>query len=158
MYTILRMFLWLGALLLPIRLARMMAYIGGYPTANEQSVRAQYDFDVDGGAQGAIDLTPTKSIPEGAVITRGYIRVRTVLAGAGSSVALRLNAASDIHASTGFNSAPWNSVGQKDIIPDGTGSTAVVATADRALQAIISGAALTAGKFDVVLFYTLVPD
>ncbi|MEV7611318.1 hypothetical protein AB0N61_17670, partial [Microbacterium sp. NPDC089320] len=62
-----------------------MPYTGGYPTSSVQVVRARYDFAVDGGAVGDIDLTKSPVIPAGAVILGGFVEVDTAVTSGGSA-------------------------------------------------------------------------
>lgn len=136
-----------------------MPYKGGYPQATElQVVRGRYDFAVDGGAVGDIDLTVTAQIPANAVILGGFVEVDTAVAGAGASVAVKVEGAGDIVAAAAVSGAPWSTTGRKSVIPAFTGATTVKTTAVRKIQATISAAVLTAGAFDVVLFYVQLPD
>lgn len=137
-----------------------MPYTGGYPTATAiKAVRGRYDFSVDGGAIGDIDLTSEAVIPEGAVVLGGFIEVDTVLTSGGSAtVALKVNSAADMQTAAGVGSAPWSTTGRKSVIPVFTGATAVKTTAARKIQATVATAALTAGVFDVVLFYVEMGD
>lgn len=125
-----------------------------------KTAEGAYDFAVDGGAVSTIPLrNPGGSslgseIPNGSVILGGYIDVETPLASAGAAtVALSSQGAADLLAATAFDNAIWSGAGRKDIIPDSTGSTAVKTTASRTLSAVIATAALTAGKFRVVVSY-----
>ncbi len=135
-----------------------MPYSGGYPTASVKVARGRYDFAVDGGAVGDIDLTSSASIPANAYILAGFIEVETALDSGGSAtVALKVEGAADLLAATAFGSSPWSTTGRKSIIPVGTGATSVKTTAARKLQATIATAALTAGVFDLVVLYVVVP-
>jgi hypothetical protein len=137
-----------------------MPYTGGYPQATAlQVVRGRYDFAVDGGAVSTIDLTTATQIPANAVIMGGFIEVDTALNSGGSAtVALTVESAADVLAATAFGSSPWSTTGRKSVIPVFTGATAVKTTAARKIQATIAAATLTAGAFDVVLFYVVLPD
>lgn len=137
-----------------------MPYQGGYPRATQMyTVRGRYDFAVDGGAVGDIDLTYSAQIPANAVILGGFIEVDTALNSGGSAtVALKAEGAADLLAATAYGSAPWSTTGRKSVIPVFTGATTVKTTAARKIQATIATAALTGGVFDVVLFYIELPD
>ncbi|WP_433233724.1 hypothetical protein [Actinomadura nitritigenes] len=137
-----------------------MPYSGGYPRATAvQAVRGRYDFAVDGGAVGDIDLTRDAVIPKGAVILGGFIEVDTTLNSGGSAtVALKVEGAADTLAATAFGSSPWSTTGRKSVIPVFTGATTLKTTAARKIQATVATAALTDGKFDVVLFYVEMGD
>ena len=136
-----------------------MPYTGGYPTTSVKVARGRYSFATDGGAVGDIDLTSGTVIPANAYILSGFIEVDTALDSGGSAtVALKVEGAADLLAATAFGSAPWSTTGRKSIIPVGTGATSVKTTAARKLQATVATAALTAGAFDVVVLYVVIPD
>jgi NAD(P)H-hydrate repair Nnr-like enzyme with NAD(P)H-hydrate dehydratase domain len=116
-------------------------------------VRGQYDFAVDGGAISTIAITSGLPIPSGSVIVGGHIDVLTALVGATATIACQVEAANDIL--TAVAVASWTT-GLKNILPAVTSgaltaSTAVKTTADRNISIVIATAALTAGKFEVVL-------
>jgi hypothetical protein len=136
-----------------------MPYTGGYSSVGMKSVRARYDFAVDGGAVGDIDLTKTASIPAGSVILGGFAEVDVVPTSGGSAtVAVKVEGAGDIIAAAAISGAPWSTTGRKSVVPVFTGATTVKTTAARKVQATVAVAALTAGTFDVVLFYVPMPD
>lgn len=136
-----------------------MPYTGGYPETSVKAVRGRYDFAVDGGAVSDIDLTKSAVIPANAVIVGGFIEVDTALTSGGSAtVALKVEGAGDILAAAAFGGAPWSTTGRKSVIPVFTGATTVKTSAARKVQATVAAAALTAGSFDVVLFYVPMPD
>lgn len=117
-------------------------------------VRATYDFAVNGGAVSTIALLGSTDIPSGATILGGWLEVNTILASSGSpTVAVQVEGANDIITATAFGSAPWSSTGRKSVIPVFTGATTVRTTAARDISVVIATAALTGGKFDVVLVY-----
>ncbi len=124
-----------------------------------QTARARYDFAVDGGAVGDIDLTAAGALPANAVVITGFIEVDTVPTSGGSAtIALKTEGAADLLAATAISGAPWSTTGRKSVIPVGTGATSVKTTAARKIQATVAVAALTAGVFDVVLGYVEMPD
>lgn len=126
-------------------------------TSRLKTLQAEYDFAVDGGAVSDITLRSLagdiqgNTLPSGAVITGGYLDIETAVTSGGSAtVALKAEGAADLLAAT----APASlTTGRKDIIPDSTGSATVKTTAVRSVVATVATAALTAGKFRVVLFY-----
>jgi hypothetical protein len=137
-----------------------MPYQGGYPQATGvQCVRGRYDHSKDGGAVGTIDLTYTTAVPTNAIVLGGFVEVDTALtSGGAATVAVKVEGAGDIVAAAAVSGEPWASTGRKDVIPDFSGSAMVKTTTARKVQATIAAAALTAGAFDVVLFYTELPD
>lgn len=135
-----------------------MAYEGGYPRATSiQVIRGRYSFDTDGGAVGDVELT-SEAIPANAVVLGGFVEVDTVLTGTSATVGVKVEAAGDIVTAGGVGSAPWSSTGRKDVTPDWNGAGTVKTTEPRKVVATIGTAALTAGAFDVVLFYVELPD
>lgn len=126
--------------------------------AQTMQARATYDFAVKGGAASTIALWGDPSIPSGSTITGGYIEVLTQLtSGGAATIAVQVEGAGDIVPATAV--ASWT-IGRKKIIPvlsggnDLSASTDVRTTAKRDISVVIGTAALTAGKFVVVLFYT----
>lgn len=132
-----------------------MTYQGGFPEGGDlQIARGRYSFAVDGGATGDIPLTAETIVPSGAIVLGGFIELTTALASGGSAtVALKVEGAADLLAATAFDNAIWANVGRKSIIPVFTGATTVKTTAARKLQATVAAAALTAGAFDLTVFY-----
>lgn len=135
-----------------------MPYTGGYPQAPVRVARARYDFAVDGGAVGDITISAANIFPAGAYILSGFVEVDTAVTGAGASVAVNVEGAGDIVAAAAISGAPWSTTGRKSIVPAGTGATSVKTTAARSIVATVSAAVLTAGAFDVVLQYIVIPD
>lgn len=125
-------------------------------TTRLKNVVGEYDFAVDGGAVGTITLRGTGSagnlIPDGSLIYGGYIEVDTILAGTGASVSVGVNSTTDLLGTVAFDSATFSSTGRKAVAPAFNASATVRLTAARSIKIAISGAALTAGKFRVVLF------
>jgi hypothetical protein len=107
-----------------------------------------YDFAVQGGATGTINLvdgngTPI-TVPANTIILDGVLDVVASLAGgAGASLAIQAEAAGDILATTVYTSL---AAGLRAIKPDGTVTNAVKTTVERTLQAVIATDPLTAGK------------
>lgn len=137
-----------------------MPYKGGYPRATEvKVVRGRYDFAVDGGAVGDLDLTLDAQIPANAIILGGFVEVDTVpTSGGAATVAVKVEGAADIVAAAAVSGAPWSTTGRKSVVPVFTGATTVKTTTARKIQATVATAALTAGVFDVVLFFVQLPD
>jgi formylmethanofuran dehydrogenase subunit C len=125
-------------------------------TARLKTAQADYDFAVDGGAVGTINMRTAAGdshgavLPAGSVITGGYIDVETSVASATGTVALTAEAAGDLLGATGQAGL---AAGRRSIVPAGTGATAVKTTVARQLTMAIATAALTAGKFRLVVFY-----
>lgn len=137
-----------------------MPYTGGFPEGGGlRIVRARYDFSVDAGAVGSIDLMRDADIPSGAVILGGFVEVLTVpTSGGAATLAITVEGAGDIVAAAAVSGAPWSTTGRKSVVPAFTGATSVKTTAARKIVATIAAATLTAGKLDVVLVYVKLYD
>src|SRR5262245_7891516 len=121
-----------------------------------KEAKGEYDFAVDGGGVGTIVLRASaedslgNEIPNGAVIEGGDLEVDTAVLSATGTVAVQAESAADLLAATGQAGL---TVGRKSLVPAFTGATTVKTTAKRSLTIVIATAALTAGKFRVVVFY-----
>lgn len=73
--------------------------------------------------------------------------------GTSATGALTVEGANDLVSATIVSGAPYSTTGQKDIIPDATGSTAIQLTAARSPAFVIGTGTVTAGAFTLVLFY-----
>lgn len=122
------------------------------------ALRAQYDFTVSGGAVGAISLLdvdgkPAK-LPNGAVIVDCLIDVVSAPASTTSAATIALGtglAADDLKTATVIGSY----TGLVACIPVGTAATAIKMTAEHTPKATIATAALTGGKFNLLIQYIL---
>lgn len=128
-------------------------------THDLKEVTGEYDFAVDGGAVSTVTLRAAPSysvgndIPFGAIIEGGFVEVDTAVTSGGSAtVAVTVESAGDIVAAAAISGAPWSTTGRKSLVPAFTGATTVKTTAARSITITIATAALTAGKFRVVLF------
>ncbi len=114
-----------------------------------------YDFDAQGGAQGNITLVGTP-LPSKAIVWDGVVDVITPPVGGGASVAVSTSqGANDLISAAAVAGAPWSTAGSKALVPVGTAAASIKLTADRAPIAVISGADLTAGKFNLFIEYYL---
>jgi hypothetical protein len=115
--------------------------------------RAYYDFATDGGAVGAINLRGDQ-IPAGARVINTYIDVATaVTSGGAATVSLGIEGAADVRAAATLATAPSLAAAAT---PQGavTGGTAALrVTANRHIVATVATAALTAGRFSVLVEY-----
>lgn len=95
------------------------------------------------------------TLPISSVVVGGFVQVNTAFTGVGASIAIHVQAANDIVSAAAISGAPWSTIGQKAIVPKANTpeSTGVVCTAARAITATVTGAALTAGKAVVFLYY-----
>lgn len=126
-----------------------MAIIEG--TRSEKTWRGSYDFAVDGGAVSTITLrSPDGPLPNGSVITDGYVDVTSSVLSATGTIALNSEGAGDIVAAVG--QASWTA-GRKSVVPAATGATAIKLTAARSPAMTIGTAVFTAGAFTLVLKY-----
>jgi hypothetical protein len=118
----------------------------------------EYDFAKDGGAVGDITLRGPK-LPVGAIVTgEGWVKVYTAVTSDGAAtVALKITTAEDVLAATGKASFTLNAL--LDAVPDEAAANAItVATAAKGVTATVATAALTAGKFVVILEYIVPTD
>jgi hypothetical protein len=137
--------------------SRRQHIAAGVESANAgatQWAQATYDFAVDGGVIGNINLLGSTDIPVGAVILRALLDVITPPTSAGSTatIALTVESAGDLQAAAVVSGAPWSTVGRKSLTPQ-TPATSVKTTAARDIVAAIAVQNLTAGKFTVLLEY-----
>jgi hypothetical protein len=113
---------------------------------------AEYDFAVDGGATGTLTLRGDQ-IPAGAVIVDSLINVKTKPESGGeATISLGGEAEGDLQAAKKVSEAPWSTATPKRGAVTAT-ATPVVTTAARSITAKIATAALTKGKFQVVVTY-----
>lgn len=116
--------------------------------------RCKYDFAVDGGAQGAINLFPSVKIPSGSLVIGAYYNVLTPPASGGAAtLALSTEGADDIEAATVISGAPWSTTGRKVASDLPLGAAPIELTADRNVVATIGAADLTDGVFEVLVAY-----
>lgn len=116
-----------------------------------------YDFALDGGAVGDITLRG-EQLPINAIVVDALLEVDTVLTSAGApTVAIKTEGAADINAADLISGAPWSTTGAKRT--DFTATSAPIKiTAARDVVATVAVAALTAGKFKVVIYYVELAD
>lgn len=126
---------------------------GGLGLGSPKPAYAVYDFATDGGAVSAITLRGD-SIPSGAVIVDGILRVTTALTGGTVTDTLSLGSegATDLQSAAARNAAPWATTGAKRVTLTAT-TAPVLTTANRSLTFTVNGTALTAGAFKLVVWY-----
>lgn len=126
-----------------------------------------YDFAVDGGAVGTIDLSAKAgyaALPEGSIVTNVLAKVETaVTTGAGGTLAFGNGDDDDgfmaaIGAGSLTANAVFNAAGQDSaLLWDGTNDHMIPLYIDDAttgaVQAKVETGALTAGKVRVLVFY-----
>jgi hypothetical protein len=125
-------------------------------TSRQKVWTGQYSFAVDGGTGAIVMRSNDGVIPSGSVLTGGVLTVSTAGNSADdtATVALHVQTANDIVSAAAVSGAPWSTTGNKDIILDSTGSTAITLTADRAPTLTVAVQDLDAGIFTLRLFYT----
>lgn len=116
--------------------------------------RAYYDFATDAGAIGSLNLRGDM-IPSGALVLRAIVNVATATtSGGAATVSLGVQGAADIRAANAHDNATTqlSTTGNKATLL--TGAVAPVTTsADKHIVATIGTAALTAGRFSVLVEY-----
>lgn len=115
--------------------------------------RAYYDFATDAGAVGAINLRGDM-VPSGAVVVASYVKVESaVTSGGAATVSLGIQTAVDVRAvATDLTTAPsLATTGVKVGLV--TNALPALTTADKHIVATIATAALTAGRFSVLVEY-----
>jgi hypothetical protein len=116
-----------------------------------------YDFAKQGGAIGTIGLKnedgTAASLPKGAIVQNGVIDVITAPTSGGSATVSFSTGktAADLKAATAIASI----TGLVATIPVGTAGTSIKLTADTVPSIVVAVAALTAGKFYVIVEFTL---
>lgn len=108
-------------------------------------VRITYDFALHGGAVGNIDL-PEYLLPARAVILGGAIRVITAPTSGGSATITVSVGGTTIKASTAIASFTGNLALETMPVYSANGGK---------LRVAVGTAALTAGKFDVIIDYAI---
>ena len=119
-----------------------------------QVIIAQYDFAVQGGAIGSVNLLGLDGkaavLPQNAIIVDSLIDVITPCTTSTSgTIALSAQSAGDIKAALAAASYTGLVAG----IPVGSAATSIKMTADRTLQATIATGTITAGKFNLIIEY-----
>ncbi len=128
--------------------------LGDIVSRELRTMVATYDFSVQGGAIGSVNLKDLNGVdaklPESAIIWHSLIDVITAPTSGGSAtIAFSAQSAGDIKAALAYGSYSGIVAG----IPTGSAANAIKLTADRTLSATIATAALTAGKINVIIQY-----
>lgn len=120
-------------------------------------IRATYDFAVNGGAVGTIDLGVT--VPDNAIIYDGCVEVITTCTSPttdDATIAIQTEAANDIVTAVAIDTGtPWDA-GFREIIPDSVYASNgdwVKMTSAKNVKVVVGVEDLTAGKFVVLLRY-----
>lgn len=111
-----------------------------------------YDFAVEGGAVSTITLRGD-TIPSGAIIVDALLHVDTAVTSGGvATVSVGSEAAADLQTAAAVSGAPWSTTGAKRATFTAT-TAPVKTTAARSVSIAVATAALTAGKFRVLVWY-----
>jgi hypothetical protein len=122
-------------------------------TGRTKWARAYYDFATDGGAVSTIALRGDK-IPSGARVLATYIDVVTpVTSGGAATVSIGIEAATDVRAAATLATAPALNAAAVPLGAVTRATAALKTTADRDVSIVIGTAALTAGRFSVLVEY-----
>lgn len=108
-----------------------------------------YDFDVNGGSLGPINLTEV--FPNSSVTKAWYEVITAPVSGGAATISIGVDTddASGIKASTAYNDATF-ALGYHDAIPNGNAANFTAkTTGERYLIFTIDGATLTAGKIRI---------
>ncbi len=125
-------------------------------------VRAEYDFALDGGSTGSIDLR-NGLIPNNVRVIRAWYEVLTTFTSASDAANIGISIPTDdangILAPIAISNAgnPWDAGIHSTIQSGLVANISEKTTAARNLQLIISGEAVTAGKAVVFAEYVLLP-
>ena len=132
--------------------------VGVRPGGDARRRQAVYDyvFSRDGGTVGTF-LMRGPVLPLNAIITDAYIDVVVAPTSDGAAtIGLGFASTTDINAEDAVSGAPWSATGQADADagPEpGTEGGYIKLTAAVGLQITIGTAALTAGRFSVIVNY-----
>lgn len=113
----------------------------------------EYDFALDGGAVGTINLRGLV-IPQDSIITDTLLIVHVALTGGTITDTLSLGAETliDLQAAAARNAAPWSTAGARRITLNAT-AVPIRATIERRPRFTINGTALTAGRFTLITHF-----
>jgi hypothetical protein len=126
--------------------------VGKLGRATSKRCVVQYDSTVDSKEIGSITLRGD-TLPKGAVIIDSLVHVQTKPESGGEgTILLTAESEGDLQASKKVSEAPWSTATPKRGAVTATG-TPIATTAARSIVAKIGTAALTAGKFTVVVEY-----
>ncbi len=121
--------------------------------ASLNTVKATYDFTVDGGAQGVITPVLTALIKSGSIIVACTVHVLVALTSGGSAtIAIGTTAGS---AANSLKTATAVASYSLAAVLNGTATFAapVLMTADGSIDITVATADLTAGKMDIIVTY-----
>lgn len=114
-----------------------------------------YDFAVLGGVVSTIALTGG-ALPAKAIVFGGLMEVLTPPTSAGAATAaIQTEGANDTITAAVVAGVPWSTVGRKALIPVWSAASALKTTVARTPSIVVGAFNLTAGKFNLFLFYTV---
>lgn len=117
--------------------------------------RYRYHWATQGGVVGSIPLIGNP-LPAKAVVFGGLIIVTIAPTSGGAATAgITLEGAGDTVAPALVSGPPWSTLGIKAIIPAWSAATTITTTIARTPNIVIAVANLTAGDFDLILFYNV---
>ena len=108
----------------------------------------EYDFSKDAGAVGVLDMVKVK---EAMVLESAYIKVKTACTSGGSATVIVGVNGGDTYAILDATSGEVANLTAGAVLPGETASVALKLDADAVIGMTIGTAALTAGKFTLVL-------
>ena len=111
----------------------------------------RFDAALDSLVIGTTPLRGPK-LPSGAIVTDALLSIDTGMVGAGGSGALTIQTAADVQAVALFSNAQWNTVATKRASVLTATAAPIKCSADRQPSLVISGGAVTAGVFRLVLY------
>ena len=125
---------------------------------NLRCIKFCHDFDVDGGAIGAVILK-LGALPTHALIVGGAVRVETAYTSLGSAtLALSVESANDILTATAVASLTAGALfAVAPIMITDTTWVKTSATVNRGLTVTIAAATMLTGKLTCFLYYTVMP-
>ncbi len=117
--------------------------------------RAKYSFAVDGGVVGLITPATTATLPINSIVLGGLINVTTACTSGGSAtIAVGTSAGSSASSlKTATAVATFSSAAMLATVPVFTAASAVKLSAAGSITVTVATADLTAGIFEVSLFY-----
>ena len=119
---------------------------------NLRCARATWDFATHGGGASVTGIGLGVWVPKGAIVVRvdGSVSAANTLAGAGATLAINIGAV-EVMAATAFNNPAL-------VDADNHFSTLTKIAADSEVNVDSDGAAFTAGRYDIFVFYFMGTD
>jgi hypothetical protein len=124
--------------------------------------KAKWDFAKDGGAISTIVPKISATIPKGAVIKDVKVKVNTIVTGGASATVALSGGGVTLKAAESIANSVYAGTGVVDVIRNGNaGSTGtakyipITATNSAKIAVVVAGDALTAGKLEIFVEYTV---